>query len=124
MNPPRVVCKFPVSSARRESDTQPTDSSNSGLPPASKAARVLALAHRIEELLETGVVEDYAEVARSLGLTRARLTQVMGMTLLAPSIQEQLLTGDLHTTERALRPVCRQSQWDKQALLVGVTPAQ
>lgn len=122
MSAPRVVCKFPVSAARRAKTAQSKDfsaSSNSAPPPASRAARVLALAHRIEELVETGVVEDYASVARTLGLMRARLTQIMSLTLIAPRIQERLLIGDLHTTERALRPVCRQPQWDKQALPVG-----
>lgn len=118
MSTPRVICKFPVSAARRANSAQSSDSSvssNLGPPSASKAARVLALAHRIEELVETGVVDDYASVARSLGLTRARLTQVMGLTLLAPSIQEKLLLGGLRTTERALRPVHALAHWDEQA---------
>lgn len=56
-----------------------------------RVAVMLALAHKIEDTIDRGVVRDRAEVARRLGLTRARLTQLMDLTLLAPDIQEQIL---------------------------------
>jgi len=42
---------------------------------------MLALAHRVEQLVARGEVDGYAVVARALGLTRARMTQVMNMLL-------------------------------------------
>ena len=51
----------------------------------------MALALKFEELIRKGVVKDYAELARLGHITRARLTQIMNLTLLAPSIQEELL---------------------------------
>ena len=45
------------------------------------------LALHVEWLIEDGELEDYADAARALGLTRARLTQVMNLLLLAPKIQ-------------------------------------
>ena len=39
-------------------------------------ARRIALAHHIEGLIERGELRDYAEAAKRLDLTRARLTQI------------------------------------------------
>ena len=70
-----------------------------------RAARLLALAHRLERLVRTGVVRDYAELARLGRVTRARISQVMALLLLAPDIQEQILF--LPRTERgATRSSC------------------
>ncbi len=44
-----------------------------------------------ERLVRDGVVKDYAEIARLTGLTRARVTQIVNLTLLAPDIQEKIL---------------------------------
>ncbi len=57
----------------------------------SRIALLLALAHHWERLVREGVVKDYADIARLTGLTRARVTQVMNLTLLAPAIQEKIL---------------------------------
>ena len=56
-----------------------------------RVSRLLALAHHIQELLDTGQVKDLAEVARRGHVTRARVTQIMNLLLLAPDIQEKLL---------------------------------
>jgi hypothetical protein len=40
-----------------------------------RVARLLALAHRLERLVRTGVVKDYAEAARLGHVTRARISQ-------------------------------------------------
>ena len=80
----------------------------------TRAARMLALAHHIERLVEAGELEGYAEAARALGLTRARLTQVMSLLLLAPDVQERILAGELRGTERRLRGVVREPHWTEQ----------
>ena len=51
-----------------------------------------------------------SNIARREGLTRARVTQVMGMLRLAPEIQEHILSMPIIVrrpiiTERALRPI-------------------
>src|SRR5262249_32149429 len=71
-----------------------------GPPPGRvpRIARLLALAHRFEGLLRDGAVKDYAELARLGHVTRARITQVMNLLLLAPGIQEAILF--LPKTER------------------------
>ena len=65
-----------------------------GVVPAdrpSKAALLLGLAHHWERLVREGVVKDYASIARLAGLTRARVTQIMNLTLLAPAVQNEIL---------------------------------
>ena len=80
----------------------------------SRTARMLALAHHIERQIDDGTIPDYAAAARALGLTRARITQVMNLLLLAPEIQGQILRRELVLTERALRRVVPQADWDVQ----------
>src|SRR3954447_1990139 len=56
-----------------------------------RVSRLLALAHRFQKLLDQGVVEDYADLARRGQVTRARLSQIMDLLLLAPDVQEAVL---------------------------------
>jgi hypothetical protein len=69
---------------------------------------MLSLAHKIQNAIDLGAVQDRAEVARRLGLTRARVTQLLNLTLLAPKIQERILfaeslDGVKPVSERAMR---------------------
>jgi len=85
--------------------------------PASRVARQLALAYYIERAVESGGLKDYAAAARVLGLTRARLSQVLNLQLLSPTIQAQILTGKTHAWERRLRLVLRTPVWKEQESL-------
>jgi hypothetical protein len=96
-----------------------------GAPPPTKrtrplrVARTLALAHVFRELIETRVVRDQAELASLTGFTRARITQMLDLTLLAPGIQEQILTeesvaGHDRFSERTLRRVASRTRWVDQ----------
>ena len=67
-----------------------------------------AMAHYIERQIDEGAIPDYAAAARALGLTRARLSQIMNLLLLAPEIQARIAVGELVLTERALRRVSAQ----------------
>ena len=82
-------------------------------------ARRLALAHRIASDIESGHYADQADVARHHGLTRARLTQLMNLLLLAPDLQERVLEleavdGVEPMSERRLRDVLRRETWGDQ----------
>lgn len=85
-----------------------------------RVARLLALAIHMEQLLREGVARDYAELARMGGVTRARLTQIMNLTLLAPDIQEQVLNlprtmhGRDPISEPELRSIAAIPDWRKQ----------
>lgn len=56
-----------------------------------RVAKLMALAIRFEQLIANGDVADYAELARLAHVSRARITQIMNLLLLAPDIQEALL---------------------------------
>ena len=60
-----------------------------------RVARMLALAHECEALITARVVADRAELAGVLGFTRARVTQLMDLTLLAPDIQDEILVAEV-----------------------------
>ncbi len=79
-----------------------------------RAARLLALAHFIERQIEAGVFRSYGDAGRRIGMTPGRVTQVMNLLLLAPKVQEQLLTGNLRCGERRLRQVVNQPDWSLQ----------
>ena len=91
--------------------------------PAPKAvsratiARRIALAHHIEALIDRGDLRDYAEAAERLGLTRARLTQICDLALLAPDIQASVLLGHVEPRDRHLREVGRHPLWVEQRLV-------
>ena len=90
--------------------------------PASRPARVavtLATAHKIRQGILAGEIRDQADAARRLGLTRARLSQILDLTNLAPDLQERILflevTGGREPLrERALRKALRYSVWSDQ----------
>ncbi|HEY1067607.1 MAG TPA: hypothetical protein VGE52_15900 [Pirellulales bacterium] len=51
----------------------------------------MALAIRFDHLIATGVIADYSELARLAHVSRARMSQIMNLRLLAPDVQEALL---------------------------------
>lgn len=85
-----------------------------------RITRLMALAIRLEELIQSGQVADQAELARVGHVTRARLTQIMNLLQLAPEIQEEILylpvteRGRDVVTERDLRPIVTLADWQKQ----------
>ncbi len=85
----------------------------------AKVARMLALAHHIQNAIDRGVVADRAAVARKLGFTRARITQLLDLLLLAPDLQARVLEleavdGVEPLTERALRAAAHAGTWAEQ----------
>jgi hypothetical protein len=80
----------------------------------------MALAIHLEHLVGSGQVQDYAAVASLGHVTRARVTQITSLTLLAPDIQEAILflprvqRGRDPIIERDLRPIVATADWLKQ----------
>jgi hypothetical protein len=94
-----------------------------GMPSKAKApasekvprvARLLALAHKFEGMLDRGEVESMADLARLGRVSRARITQIMDLLMLAPEIQEEVLFGGVEMSLRELKMVVRQGSWEKQ----------
>lgn len=88
-----------------------------------RITRLMALAIRFDQLIRRGEVADYADLARLGHVSRARITQIMNLMLLAPDIQEQILF--LPLVERGhdpihlaqLQPIATLADWRKQRRL-------
>ena len=98
----------------------PVDAEEPAAGRVPKVARLMALAIRLQGMLDRGEAKDYAELARLGHVTRARLTQVMNLTLLAPDLQEALLFlppvrgGRDPVKEWQVRPVAAEPVWADQ----------
>ena len=83
-------------------------------------AHLLALAHHIDRKIRDGELCDYTHAAELLGITRARVSQISSLTLLAPAIQEAILNLPLLTdgknpiSERSMRAVSAEPDWATQ----------
>jgi len=88
-------------------------------PPPTRLARMLALAWLLDDLIEDGQLAGFAEAARRLGVTRARVSQIAKLRWLAPVIQERVLSGELRASERSVRWVAAMASWVEQGRRVG-----
>jgi len=77
-----------------------SDESKPAFERIPRISRYMALAIHFEDLIRQGVVTDYADLARLGHVTRARVTQIMNLRLLAPEIQEELLLGEKKCDDR------------------------
>jgi hypothetical protein len=85
-----------------------------------RVSRLLALAHRLDKLVRTGVVVDYATLAELAHVSRARMSQILSLLVLAPDIQETLLflprtvrgRDPIHL--RQLQPLAAVLEWEQQ----------
>jgi hypothetical protein len=80
----------------------------------------MALAIVLDEMVRTGKVASYAELATIAHVSRSRLVQIVSLVNLAADIQEALLLlapgGPAcdHPTERQLRQVVAETNWQAQ----------
>ena len=85
----------------------------------ARIAQMLALAHRLQAAIDQGEYQDRADLARQLGFTRARISQLLNLILLAPKIQERILfmeavNGVEPMRERNIRSILHSSSWSMQ----------
>lgn len=80
----------------------------------SSAARNLALAHHLAQLIDKGLIADYTAAARLLGVSQPRLTHLMSLLLLAPQIQDAILAGTIAPADKKLRELARIAEWREQ----------
>ncbi len=85
-----------------------------------RLSRLMSLAIHFEGLLANGEVTDMADLARLGHVSRARITQIMNLRLLAPDIQEALLFLPRTDAPRDplkyadIRPLTIELDWTKQ----------
>ena len=102
----RVTCKAGL---RKGMPTKPSSEK-----PATRIARMLALAYHVERLVDDGKLRDFAHAAELLGVSRPRLSQVMGLLNLAAGIQKGILVGGVAVSERRMRFVSSEACWTDQ----------
>jgi hypothetical protein len=92
-----------------------------GVNRAPPLLRALVLAYQIEEVLQDGRAQSLGDVARQLGVTQPRMTQIMALLHLSPRIQEMILLGDPAQlngiSEHRLRSVTKEMDWTHQATM-------
>jgi hypothetical protein len=119
----QVEVTLPVRPRRQESakdgppDQVPAAGGPSRIP---RITRLMALAIKFEAMVENGEVRDYADLAQLGYVTRARMTQIMNLLLLAPEIQEGILDGlsSAALPERQLRQVLTTVDWTEQRTIL------
>ena len=85
-----------------------------------RLSSLLALAMHLERLVRTEIAPNYAELARLGHVTRARMSQIMNLILLAPDIQEEILFWPLSGPGRdpigmrQVQPIALVLSWQKQ----------
>jgi hypothetical protein len=95
-----------------------------------RISRLMALAIRMQELVDRGEVADYADLARLAHVSRPRITQIMNLTLLAPDIQEAILFlprtdgGREAIGEREVWPIRAVLDWRRQRRVWGKAAMQ
>ena len=109
--------------ARRVMETGSDPNADVPVGRLPRITRLMALAIRFDELIQNGEVTDYAELARLGHVSRARVTQIMNLLMLAPDIQEEILhlprvsggRDPIHL--RQLQPIALVPDWRKQRRL-------
>lgn len=99
--------EFPVSGLK-PSQRRRREPAKGNLPVAP-LVRAVVLAYQIDQAIQDGRARDYADVARQIGMTRARVSQIMRLLQLPPALLERLVLDDRilssELTERQFRPL-------------------
>jgi hypothetical protein len=89
----------------------------------------IALAQEWQGMLEKGDCVSRADLARKLGVTRARVTQVLGLLDPTPHVLEAVIglgdaLSDPIIRERSLRPLLKLPTEEQGRALVAIAPSQ
>ena len=109
--------RIPVRSGRALPPFKPRPAGEPSARPAP-VARLVALAHKLEGMVQSGEVKDYQELAQLAKVSTARVAQIVVLSQLAPQIQEYILFLSAEhaglITELQLREIAREPRWDRQ----------
>jgi hypothetical protein len=121
-----VTAKLRSARGRNMTDTTVDEANAESVPQQGRIpriARLMALAIRLDGMLQRGEVGSQRELAEVARVTPARLTQILNLLHLAPDLQERLLflppvvAGRDVVTERNLRGLTVWTSWEKQRSL-------
>ena len=79
-----------------------------------RIAKLVALASRMQSMIESGQVDSYQQLAELGRISQPRMTRIISLLLLAPDIQ-----GKAFIHERLLRPLTREIDWRVQRRMWG-----
>ena len=86
----------------------------------ARITRLLALALKYEDLIQSGIVSNYAALAALGQVSKARITQMISLLNLAPDIQEEILfiqaedAEQSQISESAVRKITSTLLWNQQ----------
>ncbi len=95
----------------------PIDTPDGRVP---RLMRLMALAYRLDGLIESGAITDQAQAAMMGHVTRARVTQILSLMRLAPDIRLAILQlqrtklGRDRIAERQVRALTLIVDWEEQ----------
>ncbi len=119
-----IECRIHFTNRGRGSRKRPPSDRGSGAEAGRvpRVSRLMALAMRLDELIRSGEVTGYAELARLGHVTPARLSQIVSLLSLAPNLQEEILflprtlKGRDPIQLRHLLPITVIPDWRKQRI--------
>jgi len=115
-----IECRVHFKNRGRGSRKRPPSDRGSEAGRVPRISHLMALALRFDELIRSGQVTGYAELARLGHVSRARLSQIVSLLCLAPDIQEEILflprtlKGRDPIQLRHLLPITVLPDWRKQ----------
>jgi hypothetical protein len=118
--PVQIEIMLPVRRRRSDPSSSATDSREAKATIKSyipRITRLMALAIKFQDMVDNREVNDYADIARLGYVTRARMTQIMNLLLLAPDIQERILSVNglaAGIAERQIRELAGKVNWKQQ----------
>jgi hypothetical protein len=121
-SPFTIECSVNFSTRGRGSRKRPDQDGLAKAARVPRISRLMALAIRFSEMMRSGQVTTYAELAGLGGVTPARMTQIMSLLSLAPDIQEGILflqqtaKGRDRVQLRHVLPIATIADWRKQRL--------
>ena len=117
----QVEVTLPTRQRCRDTRARPCPDAHTDSPTRiPRISRLMALAIKFQGMVDRNEVRDYSDLAGLGYVTRARVTQIMNLLMLAPNIQERLLSPDeriFGVRERSLRGICAQVEWITQRRL-------
>lgn len=117
----RCEDEIPLKWPARQAAGRPKRTAAPAPPRIPRITRLMALAIKLQEMIDRGEVEDYADLARLGFVTRARITQIMNLCLLAPDIQQAILDAQMLSSvpEQRLRTAVREVTWASQRMVLA-----
>jgi len=83
--------------------------------------KMLIFAHHLKRLMDQGQIKDLNQASQWLGFGQSKLSQILGLLLLSPSIQTDIMTTDAHILgkipEYKARDISAEVDWNRQSAL-------